>query len=154
IAGGRIFIGTNNDRPRDRAIKGDKGVLMCFREVDGKFLWQIVHDKLESGDINDYPKQGVLSMPCVEGERLYYVSNRCELVCADVKGDEKTGKGKILWAYDMIKELGVFPCQASNSSPLIVGDLVFALTSNGVDHGTGKLEKPKAANFVAVNKKT
>ena len=33
-------------KPRDPAIKGDKGVLMCFDEADGKFLWQAVHDKL------------------------------------------------------------------------------------------------------------
>src|SRR6185437_14894831 len=45
IAGGRIFICTNNDKPKDPKVKGDKGVVMCFRESDGKFLWQIVHDK-------------------------------------------------------------------------------------------------------------
>jgi outer membrane protein assembly factor BamB len=154
IAGGRIFVGTNNERPRDPAIKGDRGVVMCFRESDGKFLWQITHEKLEDGEANDYPREGVASTPCVDGDRLYYVSNRCELVCADVKGDEKTGKGKVVWTFDMIKELDVFPCQLANSSPVVVGDLVFALTGNGVDAGTGKLPKPKAADFVAVNKKT
>ena len=46
MAGGRIFIGTNNENPRDPKIKGDKGVVMCFQESDGKFLWQAVHDKL------------------------------------------------------------------------------------------------------------
>src|SRR5581483_6438417 len=46
VAGGRVFVGTNNAVPRDPAIKGDKGVLMCFRESDGAFLWQAVHDKL------------------------------------------------------------------------------------------------------------
>src|SRR5579885_1116085 len=30
VAGGRIFVGTNNANPRDPSIKGDKGVLMCF----------------------------------------------------------------------------------------------------------------------------
>jgi outer membrane protein assembly factor BamB len=154
IAGGRIFIGTNNDTPRDPKIKGDKGVVMCFRESDGKFLWQIVHDKLPGGDVNDYAKQGVASTPWVEGDRLYYVSNRCELVCADVRGDEKTHKGKILWTYDMIKELDVYPCQLANSSPLIVGDLVYALTGNGVDPGNGTLPNPKAPSLVAVDKKT
>src|SRR5439155_3847619 len=108
IAGGRIFVGTNNEEPRDRKVRGDKGVLMCFREKDGKFLWQIVHDKLPTGDLNDYARQGIISTPAVEGERVYYVSNRAELVCADVAGDEKTGKGKIKWKYDMIKELNVF----------------------------------------------
>src|SRR5262249_23214358 len=39
IAGGKIFVGTNNNRPRNKEIKGDKGVLMCFRESDGEFLW-------------------------------------------------------------------------------------------------------------------
>jgi outer membrane protein assembly factor BamB len=152
ITGGRIFIGTNNGQPRDKSIKGDKGVMMCFRESDGKFLWQIVHDKLD--EANDCPLEGVASTPCVEGNRLYYVSNRCELVCADVAGNEKTGKGKVLWTYDMVKELDVFPCQLANSSPLIVGDLVYALTGNGVEAGTQKLPKPKAPSLVAINKKT
>jgi outer membrane protein assembly factor BamB len=127
---------------------------MCFRESDGKFLWQIVHNKLPGGEANDCPLEGVASTPCVEGDRLYYVSNRCELVCADVAGDEKTGKGKIIWTYDMIKELDVYPCQLANSSPLVVGDLVYALTGNGVDAGKKELPSPKAPGFVAVNKKT
>ncbi|MFM7152365.1 MAG: PQQ-binding-like beta-propeller repeat protein, partial [Gemmataceae bacterium] len=154
IAGGRVFVGTNNERPRDPGIKGDKGVLMCFRESDGKFLWQIVHDKLENGEDNDFPREGVASSPCVDGDRVYYVSNRCELVCADVAGDESTGKGKILWAYDMIKELDVFPCQLANSSPLVLGDMVYALTGNGVVAGSGMLPKPKAPGLVALNRTT
>ena len=36
---------------------------------------------------------GVASSPGVDGERLYYVNNRWELVCADVAGD--AGKAKI-----------------------------------------------------------
>jgi outer membrane protein assembly factor BamB len=148
IAGGRIFVGTNNDSPRDSAIKGDKGVLMCFRESDGEFLWQIVHDKLANPDQNDYPKQGVASTPCVEGDRVYYVSNRCEIVCADVQN------GKIVWSYDMIGELGVYPCYLAMCSPLIIGDLLFAVTGNGVDPSDRKLPAPDAASFVAVNKTT
>src|SRR5262249_9793492 len=34
IAGGKIFVGTNNQLPRNKEIKGDKGVIMCFRESD------------------------------------------------------------------------------------------------------------------------
>src|SRR5262245_30558063 len=54
IAGGRVFLGTNNERPRDPKVRGDKGVMMCFRESDGEFLWQITHDKL--GEDNDCPR--------------------------------------------------------------------------------------------------
>ena len=86
VAGGQVFVGTNNDNPRNPSIKGDKGILMCFRETDGKFLWQAVHDKLPGGMENDWPQQGVASTPVVDGNRLYYVSNRCEVICANTAG--------------------------------------------------------------------
>ena len=84
----------------------------------GEFLWQITHEKLSAGRVNDWPFQGVASSPLIEGDRLYYVSNRAELVCADTKGfrdeendgpvtDEKLkGKfdGDIVWKFDMIEE--------------------------------------------------
>src|SRR5713101_7556520 len=44
IAGGKVYVGTDNVKPRDPKIKGHKAVLMCFAEADGKFLWQAVHD--------------------------------------------------------------------------------------------------------------
>src|SRR5262249_39287196 len=49
FSGGRIFIGTNNGNPRAPQIQGDKGVVMCFEEKTGNFLWQIVHNKLPQG---------------------------------------------------------------------------------------------------------
>src|SRR5262249_49611028 len=38
VASGKVFVGTNNGRPRNPSRKGDKGVVMCFRESDGQFL--------------------------------------------------------------------------------------------------------------------
>ena len=87
------------------------------------------------------------------GEAVFYVSNRAELVCADVKGDGK-GKAKFLWKYDMRKELGVHICYLPSSSPLVIGDLVYVLTGNGVEVQSGELPNPNAPSFVAVNKKT
>ncbi len=61
IARGKIVCGTNNDQPRNKRDIGkpdddnpkgaplDKGVVMCFDEKTGKFLWQAVHDKLPRG---------------------------------------------------------------------------------------------------------
>lgn len=40
VADGLIWIGTNNDPPRDVSLKAPGGVLACFRERDGKFLYQ------------------------------------------------------------------------------------------------------------------
>src|SRR6266481_1844206 len=45
VADGKVFVGTNNEGNRDPRQKGDKGVLMAFKEADGKFLWQHVSDK-------------------------------------------------------------------------------------------------------------
>ena len=118
VAGGKIFVGTSNDSPRNPEITGDKGVLMCFREKDGEFLWQAVSDKL-APDL-DWPEQGVCSSAAVDGNRLYYVSNRAELVCLDTDGFSNGNNGPyqsetytgttdadIIWKLDMMKELGV-----------------------------------------------
>jgi outer membrane protein assembly factor BamB len=168
VADGKIFLGTNNENPKNPEITGDKGVLMCFRESDSKFLWQAVTDKLESGFENDWPEQGVCSSPAVEGKRLYYVSNRGELICLDTEGfmdgkndgpfQDEVHKGPsdadIIWKLDMIKELGVFPHNMTSSSPVIWEDLIFLGTSNGRDGEGDKLPAPKAPSFIAVNKDT
>src|ERR1041384_2010824 len=75
VAGGMVFVGTNNEGVRDPKITGDKGVLMAFRESDGAFMWQMVHDKLVAGRVTDWPYQGIASSPLVDGNRIYYVSN-------------------------------------------------------------------------------
>jgi RNA polymerase sigma factor (sigma-70 family) len=152
VAGGRVFVGTNNVNPRDPQIKGDRGVLMCFEEATGNFLWQAVHTKLESGGINDMPEAGITSTPAVDGDRVYYVSNRATVVCATTAGKE--GKADIVWEYDMIKQLNVFPHEKSVPSPLIVGDLLFVVTANGVDETHIRIPSPDAPSFLALNKKT
>ncbi len=147
FAGGKIFIGTNNSNPRDKKIEGDKGVLMCFEEKTGNFLWQHVHDKLLAGRVNDWPEEGICSSPFVDGDRLYYVSNRSEVVCA------QTGDGKIVWKYDMIEKLNNFPHNLSTCSPLVVDNTVFIITSNGVDEEHINIPQPEAPSFIALAKK-
>jgi len=51
---------------------------------------------------------GVCSSPVVEGDRLYYISNRGELLCLDTHGDGQ-GNAKVIWRFDMIKETGATP---------------------------------------------
>src|SRR5438105_14283932 len=55
VAGGRIFIGTNNGEPRDPKHQGDRGVLMCFDEKTGNLLWQFVVPKREEDPYFDWP---------------------------------------------------------------------------------------------------
>ncbi len=168
VASGLVFVGTNNDGLRDPKQAGDRGVMMAFREATGEFWWQHTHDKLESGQANDWPYQGVASSPLVDGNFLYYVSNRAVLFCVDVEGfrdqendglikDERlTGPNDadVIWSFDMIRELGVFPHNLANSSPTLSGDLVFVGTSNGHDETHVKVPRPKAPAVIAVNRRT
>lgn len=86
VAGGRVYIGTNNENPRDPNHTGDSGVLMCFEEKSGKFLWQLVVPKREDDPYCDWPKTGWASPVTVEGSRIYVVSNRGEVLCLDALG--------------------------------------------------------------------
>src|SRR5262249_22207685 len=117
-------------------------------------LWQAVHDKLPAGRVNDWPEEGLCSSPVVEGNRLWYVNNRCEVICADPEGDPVTKKEKVIWKLDMIKELNVFPHNLATCSPLIAGDTLFLVTSNGVDEGHINIPQPEAPSFLALDKKT
>lgn len=177
VSDGKIFVGTNNDVPRNGKYEGDRSIMMVFKEGTGEFLWQLVVPKLASGKVNDWEGLGLLSSPTVEGDRVYLVTSRCEVMCVDANGfsngnqgfqDEAqyvAGPGKpkveigpkdadIIWVYDMMNELGVFPHNASNSSVLVVGDLVYACTSNGQDWTHSNIPSPFAPSFIALNKET
>jgi outer membrane protein assembly factor BamB len=168
VASGMVFVGTNNEAMRDPNIKGDKGVLMAFRESDGQFMWQAVHDKLAAGRANDWPFQGICSSPLVEDGIVYYMSNRGELMAVDVDGfrdgtndglvkDEKATRETdpdIIWRYDMMEELGVMQHNMANASPVSYGDLIFVNTSNGQDESHVNVPSSKAPSIIAVNKKT
>ena len=166
VAGGMVFVGTNNELLRDPNQDGDRGVLMAFDEETGEFLWQHTHEKLASGRANDWPFQGVASSPLVEGNKLYYVSNRGVLWCIDIEGfrdgendgpmtDEAlTGPNDAdgIWAFDMMEEVGAYPHNLANSSPVILGDLVYVSTSNGHDESHVNVPSPRAPAIIAVNK--
>ncbi|MEW6251224.1 MAG: PQQ-binding-like beta-propeller repeat protein [Planctomycetota bacterium] len=132
VAGGKVLVGTNNAGEYRPHSQGDKGCVLCFDAANGKLLWQATHDKLASGPANDWPEQGIASTPCVDGDRVYYVSNRCELVCADLAGfrdgendgpykDEKhtdPEDADFVWILDMIGTLGVFPHNLAACAPV------------------------------------
>jgi outer membrane protein assembly factor BamB len=169
VSKGVVLVGTNNEKVRDPKQGGDRGVLLAFRESDGEFLWQITHEKLSSGRVNDWPYQGVCSSPLVEDGTVYYVSNRGEVIAADLQGFRDNGEndgpfkdekftsqtdGDILWKFDMMEEVGSFPHNMSNSSPVVFGDLIYVSTSNGQDESHVNVPSPKAPAIVALNKTT
>jgi outer membrane protein assembly factor BamB len=62
--------------------------------------------------------------------------------------------GDIIWRYDMIDELGVFPHNASDGAPLIVGDILYVNTSNGQDWTHSNIPAPNAPSLIALDKRT
>jgi outer membrane protein assembly factor BamB len=169
VSKGVVLVGTNNEKLRDPKQGGDRGVVIAFRESDGEFLWQITHEKLSSGRVNDWPYQGVCSSPLVEDGTVYYVSNRGEVIAADLQGFRDNGEndgpfkdekftsqtdGDILWKFDMMEEVGSFPHNMSNSSPVVFGDLIYVSTSNGQDESHVNVPSPKAPAIIAINKTT
>jgi outer membrane protein assembly factor BamB len=167
VGNGKVYVGTNNEGVRNPDYEGDKGVLMAFDAASGEFVWQMVHDKLSAGRVNDWPLQGVCSTAFVDGDRVWYVSNQAHVVCLDANGlangndgpftgETGTGPtdGDILWSYDMIGELDVFPHNLATGSPLIIGDLLYTITSNGVDEGHVNIPSPFSPHMIALNKNT
>ena len=162
IVGGKIYLG---------GLDGEDGIFVCFDEATGKRLWQWraapcqVPGKIDGFSIGFavIPQQiGVCSSAVVENDRVYFVSNRCELVCLDAASVSETGEPRTVWKLDMREQLGVFPCDAANGSPLLIGDLLYVTTSNGVDRNTfsdaskekeRKIPAPNAPNFIVVDKR-
>lgn len=96
IAKGRVYIGTNNQEPRDPKHQGDRGVVMCFDELTGQFLWQLVVPKREEDPYFDWPKTGISSPATVDGDCVYLVSNRGEIICLDARGMTNGNDGPFL----------------------------------------------------------
>lgn len=175
VADGKVYVGTNNESPRDPKQKGDRGVMMVFDEKTGDFLWQLIIPKLGAGKVSDWEYVGLCSSPAIEGKKAWVVTNRGEIVCLDTEGmangndgpfkDESkymTPKGgepvevngehaDILWIYDMREELGIFPHNVSSCSPVIVDGILYTATSNGVDWSHTNIPAPLAPSLIALD---
>ena len=165
VAGDAVYVGTDNARHMNPACQGECGVLMAFRATDGTFLWQDAAPRVKRG-LREFLLPSTTSAPCVEGNRLYYVTAECQLRCLDTHGfrdGENNGRYReevfqgnaaadIVWELDMCARLGVFPHEASNSEVLPVGDLLIVCTSNGQNEGHTRVPSPRAPSLIAVDK--
>jgi outer membrane protein assembly factor BamB len=178
VAGGRVFIGTNNANPRDPAHTGDRGVFLCLDEKDGRLLWQLVVPKLEDDDYLDWPNTGIASEGTVEGERVYTVTNRGEVVCLDVHGLANGNDGPyqdegkhlalrgqpaltpgpldadIIWILDMKEACEIYCHDGAHSSILIHGGHLYVNTGTGVDNTHRVIRRPQAPALIVVDKAT
>jgi outer membrane protein assembly factor BamB len=182
ISNGRVFVGTNDDFLDDPRLQpGRGGLIKCFDEASGKLLWQLVIPRFETKDkLFNYDNLdlGICSSPTVDGDRVYLVTNRGEVLCLDVQGmangndgpfqDEgrfmvPSNKspvavgpqdGDIIWRFDMLHELPAWPQDATSCSILVHGDLLYVSPSNGVDRSHEHVPFPDAPSLIVLDKRT
>lgn len=169
IAGGRVYIGTNNGHPRDPAEQGDRGVLMCFDAATGRFLWQLAFPKRDEDIYFDWPNSGISSPVTVEGDRVYFVNNRGVVLCLDVgsaggksEGRRPKAEGaapgkanpKTVWQFDLTSGAGIWSHDAAHSSILIYGDCLYLNSGTGVDNTHKRIRTPDAPSLVVLDKRT
>jgi outer membrane protein assembly factor BamB len=150
VAGGRVYIGTNNGHPRDPQHQGDRGVLMCFDEQTGSFLWQLIFPKRDEDIYYDWPHSGIASPVTVEGDRVYLVNNRGEVLCLD----PGPAPPRIIWRFDLPTGAGIWSHDAAHSSILIHGDYLYLNTGTGVDNTHRRIRAPDAPSLVVLDKHT
>ncbi len=169
VAGGKVFVGTNNGKGwlERYPPATDLGCLLAFDLADGSFLWQDSSEKLPTGRVHDWPLQGICCAPLVEGDRLWYVTSRGEVKCLDTEGfrdgendgpvkDEEVvadNEADVVWALNMMKELGVSQHNMCSCSVTGHGDWLFVITGNGVDEGHLNLPNAQAPSFLCIDKR-
>ncbi len=178
IANGKVLIGANNVEPRDPRHQDDRGILLCLNEPDGSLCWQLVVPRIADDIYKDWPRIGMCSPPTVEGNRVYTVTNRFEIVCLDLNGQADGNDGPyqdesrhmvpsdeppievkemdadIIWMLDMPAEVGMYPHDSAHSSILLDGPYLYLNTCNGVDNTHKKIRRPDAPSLIVVDKMT
>jgi outer membrane protein assembly factor BamB len=152
---------------------------MCFDEKSGRLLWQLVVPKRTEDPYYDWPQSGISSPVTVEGDRVYVVSNRGEVLCLDAHGlangndgpfkDEsahmtpKEAQTKlepgpldadIIWLFDLTAGAGIWSHDAAHSSIVIHGDYLYLNSGTGVDNTHKKIRTPNAPSLVVLDKRT
>jgi len=199
IAQGRVYIGANDatvDTQRFARTQGS--VLDCLDEATGKRLWRLVIPRLKTKNKQfnyDDMNLGLCSSPTVEGNRVYVMGSRGDILCLDTNGqadgndgpftdeghylsDTRTFPDKpsrfdatntpallppvalrpddadIIWRYDVIETLDVWPQDAVDCSILIIGDYLYVCTCNGVDKSHKNIPSPNAPDMIVLDKRT
>ena len=138
VAGGFVWVGATDCHSDPKNENLDNAVLACFRESDGKLLYRYVSPRL--GRWQDWPSHGLSGSPLVEGDRLWFCTNRREVICLDLE-PLRTGKGdpRVMWKLDMVKEFALdpfdlhIPSHNRHGSPAAYKDFIYVPTGNGIN---------------------
>ena len=142
VAGGFVWVGTTDCNSDSKNEELDNAVLACFRESDGKLLYRYVSPRLKFP--KDWTGQSLSGSPLIEGDRLWFCTNRREVICLDLE-PLRTDKGDppVVWKLDMVKELKIVPKAMmipgpdTHGSPAAYKNFLYVPTGNAVS-GDGR----------------
>jgi len=180
---GRLYIGANDTDVKRTGYQPSKGgALSCVDQATGRLLWQLLSPRYVQGIKPplhfDQWGCGICSGPVIDGNRVYVIGNRGDVLCLDREGQANGNDGPfqdelafmgitnapgsalgptdgdILWRYNLLTELDAAPHDVCGSTPLLQGDFLYACTSNGLDDRHAAVPRPLAPSLIVLDKNT
>jgi outer membrane protein assembly factor BamB len=106
VADGLVWVGTSRYRSGDDG-DADGSLLACMRASDGKVLYEYFTPRL-ANKLHDWDMNSLGNSPVVDGDRVWFLTNRAEVVCLDIEPLKRgTGEPRVLWKLDMYRDLHV-----------------------------------------------
>ena len=144
VANGRVYVGTNNDSPRDPRFTGDRSAIYCLDEKTRRAHLAAQHPQARhrQGLRLGVPRDLLLALRR-RRSRLRRSPTAARSLCLDVDGPgqrqprlrgrgalpglararrrsrSSASDGDILWIFNMIDECGVFPHNITSSAILV-----------------------------------
>jgi outer membrane protein assembly factor BamB len=143
IGSGFSGIATWDERGFTAESDGSDDHAVAFALATGKELWRARLGPTYRG--HDGSKDGPISTPAVDGERVYVVGPHGGLLALDA------ATGRALWQHDLPAEYGApAPVYGFGTSPLVVGSRVIVQVG-GPSHNLAAFEGATGALAWAVN---
>ena len=130
VANGNVYTLGNSGRGRGE----EKDTVFCFDAVTGKGIWSHAYEaKLDP----KYYDGGPSGTPTVDGDRVYTLGKRGQLICFGA------ADGHVVWQKNIATETkGKRPTWGFAGSPLVIGGTVFVNVGahgTALDKKTGKI---------------
>ena len=157
FANGLLWIGTAN--PIGKKTE-DASVLACFDAMTGALLYQHVSPKIGVAS-QDWAGTGNTSTPFIEGNRLWFCTNRLEVIRLNILPlVERKGDPIVEWIVDLKTRFHVVPKdvhlgnRASRCSIVGVDGRIFVNTTNSFGYEKQPSVDPNAPSLVCLNQDT
>ena len=159
VADGQVWIGTNNLVRPNYERRSDASVLTGFEVRSGRSLFQYVSPRLPNR-IQDFPSSPLACSPLIEGDLMWFTTNRCETVCLDLaplkRGEQQPRE---VWKVDMMKQCGVYPIRSPmmwfhSCSIASFQNCIYVITGNGFDYNLKQVPAPEAPSLICFDKFT